>query len=408
MRIRSLLVVDDDPQIRSLVVRVGELLGCQVRTAARADEIWEAREDEPDLLLLDLNLPETDGLEVLRELAARSAHMAIHLLSGSDPRVVRSAHRLGQELGLRMLEPLHKPIDLAALRGAIDRAGADAKAPPHAGGAPGTRSPLPTADQLHLAFARHEIFTVFQPILDLATLEPRGAEVLVRWRHPELGLVPPVSFVPLAERSGLVAQLTEQVLAHGLLFAALPEISAGPAPLTLSVNLAPAALGERDLPQQIAKLLDASGIAPGRLVIEVTESVAMADRANLLEVLGRLRLRGVELSIDDFGTGTSSLERLDQLPCTELKIERAFVADILRRPEAEAIVRSTLDLARRLGLRVVAEGIEDPAVLRWLREAGCALGQGFLFSPGLEREAFLRWLSEWPPRRDALLAAVAS
>ena len=127
----------------------------------------------------------------------------------------------------------------------------------------------------------------------------------------------------------------------------------------------------------------------------------------MLEVLSRLRLRGIELSIDDFGTGTSSLERVDQLPCTELKIERAFIADVLRRPEAEAIVRSTLDLARRLDLRVVAEGIENVQTLSWLRAAGCPTGQGFLFARGMEANDLLRWLAEWGELRATLLQAAS-
>jgi EAL domain-containing protein (putative c-di-GMP-specific phosphodiesterase class I) len=124
----------------------------------------------------------------------------------------------------------------------------------------------------------------------------------------------------------------------------------------------------------------------------------------VLEVLSRLRLRGIELSIDDFGTGTSSLERIDQLPCTELKVERTFVADVLRRAQAETIVRSTLELGRRLGLRTVAEGIEDVATLRWLREVGCDMGQGFLFTRGLEQPDLLAWLGGWEVRRSELLA----
>ncbi|HLF57661.1 MAG TPA: EAL domain-containing protein, partial [Thermoanaerobaculia bacterium] len=204
---------------------------------------------------------------------------------------------------------------------------------------------------------------------------------------------------------GLAGALTDAMLRHALAFANRPAISAGARPLSVSLNLAPMVLAERDLPERLSDFLSASGVAPKRLVVEVTESVALADRASVLEVLSRLSLRGVELSIDDFGTGSSSLERLDQLPCTELKIERAFVSQVLRRPGAEAIVHSTLELARRLGLRTVAEGIEDPPVLAWLRAAGCEMGQGFLFSKGLEPAEFGRWLAEWPDRRVAIDAA---
>jgi EAL domain-containing protein (putative c-di-GMP-specific phosphodiesterase class I) len=227
----------------------------------------------------------------------------------------------------------------------------------------------------------------------------------VRWRHPEHGVIPPGLFVPLAESSGLVVEMTEQVFHQALEFAGRPEFSWRGRPLGISVNLATASLVERGLAELISTLLASSGIASSRLTVEITETAMSTDRTNVLEVLSRLRLRGVQLSIDDFGTGTSSLERLDQMPCTELKVERAFVADVLHRVEVETIVRSTIELARQLELHVVAEGIEDLATLTWLREANCESGQGFLFSKGLEGPDFLSWLAAWPELKAALLAA---
>jgi EAL domain-containing protein (putative c-di-GMP-specific phosphodiesterase class I)/CheY-like chemotaxis protein len=378
---------------------VARAAGYAVRTAATAEEVW-AQGPEPALVFLDLNLPGTDGLGILRELAARGWRAAVHVFSGADPRVVRTATRLGEELGLRVGEPLSKPIRLAELRRVL----AEAARPAHAAevaepAPPAPEPPLPSAEELRAGIARGELFVVFQPIVELGGLALRGAEALVRWRHPEHGVVPPVRFVPLAERSGLVVELTLEVLRQTLDFAV--TVLDGHA-LSVSVNLAPAALAERSLPERLGELLAASGLAPERLVVEVTESAALADRVSVLEILSRLRLRGCELSIDDFGTGSSSLERLDQLPCTELKIERAFVSQIFRRPGAEAIVRSTVELANRLGLRTVAEGIEEPRVLDWLRAAGCDLGQGFLFSKGLAPAEFERWLAAWPERRAAI------
>jgi EAL domain-containing protein (putative c-di-GMP-specific phosphodiesterase class I)/ActR/RegA family two-component response regulator len=395
----TLLVVDDDPQVARFVAEVARAAGYRVRIAASADEVWSEAEVEPALVLLDLNMPGTDGLEVLRELAARRWSATIHVFSGADPKVVRTATRLGIELGLRVGEPLAKPIRLADLRRVLAET-ADAQ-PAELREAP-VAPPVPTADELRAAIAGGELFVVFQPILDLATLEPHGAEALVRWRHPEHGVVPPIRFVPLAEHAGLVFDLTVEVLRQAIAFARQAPNGDRPRPFTVSVNLAPAALSERLLPERLGALLVAGDLPAERLVLEITESAALADRANVLEVLSRLRLRGVELSIDDFGTGTSSLERVDELPCSELKIERAFVSQVLRRPEAEAIVRSTIDLARRLGLRTVAEGIEEPRILAWLRAAGCEMGQGFLFSKGLEPEPFRSWLAAWPERRAVI------
>ena len=394
-------MVDDDPQVTRLVARVGESAGFTVDVATNAGEAWGALEAEPRLLLLDLNLPEVDGLEMLRALAVRGCAARIHVFSGADARVVGTAHRLGLELGLRMGTPLAKPVELEALRSLLVRVGSEAPpaAPPRP---PSPASWEPSASELERALEQRELFLAFQPVLDLATLEPQGAETLVRWRHPEHGVVPPIRFVPLAEQSGLVVEMTEQIVGLALAMAGRPEYAYEGRPLSVSVNLAPSSLALLDLPGRIANQLALARVAPERLIAEVTESVAFADRASVLEVLSRLRLRGVEVSIDDFGTGTSSLERVDQLPATELKIERAFVGDVLRRPQAAAIVRSTIELARRLELRVVAEGIEEPEILAWLREAGCPRGQGFLFARPLEPEAFYGWLATWRDRRREL------
>jgi EAL domain-containing protein (putative c-di-GMP-specific phosphodiesterase class I) len=397
-----LLVIDDDEQFARFVAHVARGAGWEVRIAAAASEIWLAGAAEPDVVFLDLNLPDSDGLALLREFAARGARASIHVFSGADPRILRAATQLARDLALRVGEPLGKPIGVADLRRVLAAARADQPEP----AAPAaSAAPTPTAEELRAGMGRGELFAVFQPILDLATLEPHGAEALLRWRHPRSGLVSPGLFVPLAEENGLAGELTDVVVDHALRFAQRRRIGECERPLSVSVNLAPMVLSDRNLPERFGGQLGASGVAPQRIVVEVTESAATADRVNVLEVLGRLSLRGVELSIDDFGTGSSSFERLDRLPCAELKIERAFVSQIFDRPEAAAIVRSTIDLAHRLGLRTVAEGIEDERALGWLRAAGCDLGQGFLFSRGLEPEEFERWLDGWPARRAGFAAA---
>lgn len=404
----SVLIVDDDAQLGRLVAAVAKRCGIEARVALSAREAWTALDPQPTLVLLDLNMPDADGLEVLRELASRRCTAQIRVLSGTDPRILRSAAQLGRDFGLAMGEPLSKPVSVAKLQEIFDELARTVtvdRPKPATAPAGGAAPPRVTAGELRHAIRNGELFVVFQPILELETLSPLGAEALVRWRHPIHGVVPPVHFVPLAESSGLAAEMTERIFALALEFAGQPEYTWAGRPLSISVNLAAAALIELDLAALLATLLPAYGVSPGRLVVEVTETVMSADRTRVLEVLSRLRLRGVELSIDDFGTGTSSLERLDQFPFTELKIERAFIADLLVRPDAAAIASSTIELARRLDLRVVGEGIEDVETLRWLRGSGCSTGQGFLFSRGLEANELLRWLDGWSERRTALLDA---
>ncbi|MCM2268670.1 MAG: EAL domain-containing protein [Thermoanaerobaculia bacterium] len=402
----DVLIVDDDPQFARLVATVAEGCGLRPRLAGSLAEAWRALDPAPEVVVLDLNLPGGDGVEALRELARRGCRSRIHILSGSDPRLLRSASHLGAQLGLHMGEALAKPVAIPALR-AVFAGTRRLASPPPAAAADGDGEP-PTVAELRQALEHDELFLVFQPILDLSDLAPLGTEALVRWRHPARGVVPPGRFVPLAERSGLAAQMTERILALALAFAGRADYLWRGEPLSISVNVATGALVDGDPIGRVAALLAEHRVAAHRLVVEVTESAMDADRTSVLEVVSRLRLRGVEVSIDDFGTGASSLERVDQFPCTELKIERAFVADVLRRPAAAEIVRSTVGLAARLGLRTVGEGIEDAATLRWLRDAGCAAGQGFLFTRGLEPAELLAWLSGWETRRVALLASLSA
>ena len=403
----SVLIVDDDAQLGRLVAIVAERCGFKARVALSAREAWLALDPEPALVLLDLNMPDADGLEVLRELASRRCSAQIRVFSGTDPRILRSAASSDATSACAWANrcPSRFPWRSCGASSASSRKSSrSVRRRRRRGSAGAPVPPMVTVDELRHGIRTGEIFVVFESIVDLETLSPLGAEALVRWRHPVYGVVPPVHFVALAESSGLAVELTERIFALALEFAGRPDYVWAGRPLSISINVAAAALIERrSWWRCLPRCCRAYNVAPGCLVVEVTETVMSADRTRVLEVLSRLRLRGVELSIDDFGTGTSSLERLDQFPFTELKIERAFIADLLRRPDAEAIVRSTIELARRLDLRVVGEGIEDVRTLQWLRGSGCATGQGFLFARGLEEHDFLRWLDGWSERRTVLL-----
>jgi EAL domain-containing protein (putative c-di-GMP-specific phosphodiesterase class I)/ActR/RegA family two-component response regulator len=398
-----LLVVDDDDLLAGFIAQVGRRAGYEVRTAASVEEIWGDGSFEPDLVFVDLNMEASDGLAVLRELAARGSRARVRILSGADIGLLRSATRLGEELGLAVGEPLAKPVGLAELQRVLESERGDVERSARPSPARATHGGI-TAEELAAGIAGGELAVEFQPIVDLAALEPVGAEALVRWNHPVRGLVPPLAFVAVAETAGLGARMTEAILEQALTLLAREELLARAVPLSISLNMGAAALAERGFADGLAQRLKRHGVATSRLVIEVTESVVEANRIDVLEALNRLRLRGCELSVDDFGTGTSSLERVEQLPCSELKIERAFVGQVEKREQSAAIVHGILELARRLGLRTVGEGIETPGILAWLREAGCDRGQGYLFSRALPPDAFVAWLAEWPERRARLAA----
>ncbi|MEH3053420.1 MAG: bifunctional diguanylate cyclase/phosphodiesterase [Patulibacter minatonensis] len=255
-----------------------------------------------------------------------------------------------------------------------------------------SRERLLFAAQLREGIDRDELRVFFQPKIDLETGQVVGAEALVRWRHPEEGLLLPDRFLSVAERTGQMGQLTNWVLA-----ASLREVQRWRSHgfgLHVAVNLSPQNLTDVNLPHRLAELLERAGVGGAALRLEVTEDVAMADPARTAEVIRAINELGIQVALDDFGTGYSSLAHLKHLNCDELKIDRSFVRDIVTDEDDRVIVWSTLDLARNLGMRTVAEGIESPETVQMLAMMGCSMGQGFHYARPLDADAFLAWCVE--------------
>ncbi len=244
---------------------------------------------------------------------------------------------------------------------------------------------------LRRALERDELVLHYQPKADLATGQIRSVEGLVRWQHPEHGLLGPGEFIPLAERTGLIHPLTRWVLAAALDQAARWQ-RAG-LHLSVAVNISTRCLLDPTFPDQVASQLTAWQLPSKLLLLEITESAVMADPARALEVLGRLHTLGVGLAVDDFGTGYSSMAYLKELPVDELKIDRSFVIQMADSPSDAVIVRSTIDLGHNLGLRVVAEGVETQHAWQELSTLGCDVAQGYYLGrpmPAAELEQRLR------------------
>ena len=245
--------------------------------------------------------------------------------------------------------------------------------------------------QVRGALERGEFILHYQPKVDLQRRRVTGVEALVRWRHPEHGLLPPPSFIPLIEQTALVGPLTLHVIDEAL--AQLVRWHRRGISLEMSVNLSARNLLDPELPGKVADLLHRHGVAAEQLTVEVTESAAMVDPDRAVAVLEALRAYGVGVSVDDFGTGNASIEYLATLPATEIKIDRSFITDILDDKRAEAIVRSTIDLARNLELTVVAEGVETEATMEHLTALACEVGQGYFISRPLPAEGLTAQLT---------------
>jgi|SRR5579884_424039 len=230
----------------------------------------------------------------------------------------------------------------------------------------------------------------YQPMVDVDDARPIGAETLVRWQHPELGLIPPSDFIPIAEQSGLIGPLTRYVLEQAVIECAAWR--AAGRDLSVSVNLSVRDLMDRNLPAEVSRVLNTHHLPPEALHVEITESMIMSDPARALGTVSRLRDLGVRISVDDFGTGYSSLANLKQLPVSELKIDRSFISSMLQDESDLIIVRSTINLGHDLRLKVVAEGVEDRSTLNQLALLGCDFAQGYHLSRPLPGEQFIEWL----------------
>jgi len=237
-----------------------------------------------------------------------------------------------------------------------------------------------------------ELVVYYQPKVNLADGAVEGAEALVRWRHPELGLLPPMEFIPAAERSEEIRPLTYAILGKALDQAA-SWAAVGKA-LPVAVNVSARLLHDDDLPRRVLGELSRRGLKASMLTLELTETGIMASPERSAELLAELAAKGVRIAIDDFGTGYTSFRYLRSFPVQEIKIDRMFTEDLKRGSRDDSIVRSMIELGRGLGIDVVAEGIESAQTCTRLADLGCVLGQGFFFSPALAPIEFDRWRAQ--------------
>jgi EAL domain-containing protein (putative c-di-GMP-specific phosphodiesterase class I) len=394
-----LLVVEDDLVHRTIVGKIGARLGYDTVVAATFETACELLQREAfDIMALDLSLGEHDGIELLRLVADRRLYaMSIVIISGCDERIMKSTQRVAEGLNLSLTCCLTKPLNLDSLR--------DALCLPARNRTDSNRAatlPEISRERIVAGLAGKEFSVEFQPKIDLASGKVVGAEALSRWWTPEFGTLSPAIFIPLVERFDLMPDLTNFVLSSAIASSRrLIERNPG---FTLAVNVSGSSMIDLTLPERIERILRTEGVAPESLIVEVTESIAMADIDRAMDILVRLRLKRIGTAIDDFGTGFSSLTALARLPFSELKIDQSFVKGCETDEDMMKIVEASAALGKAFNMKVVAEGIDNPQTLAKVRHAGCDVGQGFLFAPALKAERIERWVTQ----RNAEGAAHAS
>lgn len=368
------LIVDDSRTVRELLAAMLEAHGVtrvvQAEDGVSAFRALEKLDQPIDLLFCDLAMPGVDGVETLRGLAARHIEAGVVLLSGLDPKLMATVADMAEQLGLRVLGAIGKPFREEQIAAMIEQYRRIRQ--------PVRRRPALTItpQELEDALENERIEVYYQPKIRLSDGMLTGVEALARMHHPAYGLIEPDAFIPIAEESAQhITQLTLSVLQQAIGQAG--EWHRAGLDLGMAINMSTLAIRRLDLPDIVEEMVSHAGIDNDRITLELTESQVMST-AEILHIVSRFRLREFKLSIDDYGTGHSSLQRLKRLPFTELKIDRSFVNGAAGDADLRSILETSIDLGRRLRMDVVAEGVESWADWRLLEGLGCDTAQGFV------------------------------
>jgi EAL domain-containing protein (putative c-di-GMP-specific phosphodiesterase class I)/ActR/RegA family two-component response regulator len=341
----------------------------------------------PEVILVDLDMPGMDGIEFIGHVAQERLSKSIAVVSAMDPSLLHTVQVMAQASGLRVLGAVEKPLSpgkLTHLLSLYDEEPGPVGSPEH----------VPVSlDQVREALANGDIFPHFQPQAEFGNGKIVGVEALARWRLPDGRMVSPVNFVPMIETAGLIEDLTRHMLVESCRW--YTRWREAGVELRVSVNVSASNLTGPEVADRYEKIVRDHGMTPETMILEITESSVMSDTARGLGMLARLRLKGFGLSVDDFGTGYSSLAQLSQIPFTELKIDQGFVGGSPNQARKRAVIETSLDLARKLDLQVVAEGVETMAEWQLLAQLGCDFAQGYLISPAVAGDRLIEAIQRW-------------
>lgn len=383
---KSLIVIDDDLQFAELLAQVAKSVGFETVVCNDARDYFEA-EQHYAVMVLDLNMPSMDGVEVIRQLGKTGQRIHLVLVSGYDRGVLHSAEKLAQEHGLNVIGSLNKPLKITDLISMLNSI--DTESPFDVYPSDSEDKPI-TAAEILQGIYDNQMELYYQPQLELRPNTLKGVEALVRWNHPTRGIIPPNMFIEMAEKEGLMGELTSYII--NMAVNQSNEWKKAGYGIKISVNVSAENITSVSLPEQLSDLINDHGLNPQSIVLEITESALMGELKTALDILTRLRMKGFGLSIDDFGTGNSSLVLLHRVPFTELKIDMSFVKHMDRDLDARAIVETCVMLAHKLNMDCVAEGIENEDTQKTLAIMGCDIGQGYHIAKPMPADTLIEWV----------------
>lgn len=388
----NILVVEDDDFQRKMIIKMlASSVTASISDACNGQEALEMirgkSEKSIDLVICDLNMPKMDGLEFLRHLSEGKHNIAVIIASALNSKIIAAAGRMAKMYGIKLLGVIEKPImqrQLKTLLLTYKHSEHKWQQPKNAAAA----SSFTLEEILH-GIREKQFEPFFQPKVDFKTDRITGAEALARWMHPERGMVSPYAFIPLLEQNGNIDELTFLMLEKSA--AACRSLHAKGHKITVSVNLSLTSLDDTALANKITKVVQDAGLEPRHVILEITETAAMTDVAHALENLARLCMKGFGLSIDDYGTGYSSLQQLTRIAFSELKIDQSFVTDIANNESLRIVVESSIDMARKLKVKSVAEGVETKQDWDMLKSAGCDTAQGYFIAKPMNLASFVEF-----------------
>ncbi len=386
MNENRLLVVDDDSEVGAFFGQVGEDLGFETKVLLDPDQFAQTVLDfSPTVLLLDLQMPGRDGIELLRELSTLDRRPKVLIASGLDSRVLTTASELGISMGVDVAGAFCKPIALDELEVLLVRLKSQKK--------------VISAAALRQAIDNGQLVVHYLP---KATFKGpgrwiiEGAEALVRWEHPEYGLLYPRDFIGIAEESGLITEVTDFVFRASMEQARV--WFANGLYMELGVNLSAQFLGDLGFPDRLLTLIRENNLDPSMITIELMETASMQDPAVALDILARLRVKNINLCLDDFGTGQSSLTHLYKMPFSEVKLDNQFTNDMRLREDARALVEGLIYLTHKLKMRACAEGVEDEGTLQLLEQMHCDKVQGHSIGAACRAKDLEKVVENWNGR----------
>lgn len=388
MVINRILIVDDSSVQCHHAVQLARTVLPSAETVfftAPKLALKDLRAQPVDVVLVDLEMPDMDGVELISHIVNEKLAKALVIVSAKPPSLIASVGVMAESQGMPVLGSLQKPIDADILSTTLNGFGDRLIAAKNVSPLKLEFSPV----QLMEGISQSQFFSYYQPKVALQDMTLSGVEALARWQHPEHGLLSPYYFIERMEKGGLIDALTLQLLDQSL--AIKQHWNAMGLSFELSINLSPTSLSNTGFTDWVYDHVQVFGIAPSEITFEVTENDLLGDVAKSIQTLARLRLKGFNIAIDDYGTGFANAEQLSRIPATILKLDRSMIHGVASKSQLEKVLKSTVDLANDLGMSTVAEGVELEQDLLIVKAFGIEYVQGFIFARPLPHDDLWDW-----------------